>query len=424
MKDLFDIFGEELVDNIFEEKLESSTEQIIHVCFVLYSDIDVLSHERSFDGGDYTLKVQTHCNVYCNKFDELTDVEIIALRTFASKFDDEETVETTWGESNWYDKSGTIVSEKECYNLFLELNKETKRFKYVNDYMSLQNLPLVTRKENSAIERRMQNAFETDKFNKEIKRLKIELQSKIDSLNREYSTKIDIVEKTRIRKIYEFYRKEILDFDYVGNRYIEEIGKYIIELSLAYDDNDFLSLYLKKYSDEFLYIEDSLKKYLFNLLNKQFIRKVIDKAESLVPTDTFYTLIDSLTNICVGTFPNIYVLNDMLPHLIYYKINHSIKCHDIKLLNSFLNELSSSTKEQYNKVISLICDNYNITFTTSESYDFGLLCSIEKKNRQELSWESYEEEIKEILVWWSHLHNMTPAYKYKCPIPYIFNFPD
>lgn len=415
MNTLYDIFG---------EKLESSTEQIINLCFVLSSNIDVLSHERSFDGGDYTLKVQTHCNVYCNKFDELTDVEIIALRTFASNFEEEDTVETTWGESNWYDKSGTIVSEKECYNLFLELNKETKRFKYVNDYMSLQNLPLVTRKEKAASERQMQKDIEIYKYKKEIDQINSELQSKIDSLNRDYSNKIDIVEKARIRKLYEFYRKEILDFDYVGNRYIEEIGKYIIELSLAYDDNDFLSLYFKKYSDEFLYIEESFKKYLFNLLDIQFIRKVIDKAESLVPTDTFYTLIDNLTNICTGTFPNIYVLNDMLPHLIYYKINHSIKCHDIKLLNYFLNELSSSTKEQCNMVINLICDNYNLKITTSESYNFGLLCSIEKKNRQELSWESFEEEIKEILVWWSHLHNMKPVYKYKPPVPYIFNFPD
>ena len=43
MSDLYDIFGEELV---------STTEQMIKICFVLSSDIDVLSRERSFDGGD------------------------------------------------------------------------------------------------------------------------------------------------------------------------------------------------------------------------------------------------------------------------------------------------------------------------------------------------------------------------------------
>lgn len=103
MSDLYDIFGEELV---------STTEQMIKICFVLSSDIDVLSRERSFDGGDYTLEVNTQCRVYCNKCDEITDEEIIALRKFASNFEEVETVETTWGETNWYDKSGTIVSEK------------------------------------------------------------------------------------------------------------------------------------------------------------------------------------------------------------------------------------------------------------------------------------------------------------------------
>ena len=125
MSDLYDIFGEELV---------STTEQMIKICFVLSSDIDVLSRERSFDGGDYTLEVNTQCRVYCNKCDEITDEEIIALRKFASNFEEVETVETTWGETNWYDKSGTIVSEKKCSNLLLELNKISKRFIYVNTY--------------------------------------------------------------------------------------------------------------------------------------------------------------------------------------------------------------------------------------------------------------------------------------------------
>ena len=147
MSDLYDIFGEELV---------STTEQMIKICFVLSSDIDVLSRERSFDGGDYTLEVNTQCRVYCNKCDEITDEEIIALRKFAPNFEEVETVETTWGETNWYDKSGTIVSEKKCSNLLLELNKISKRFIYVNDYMSLQDLPLITRKEEATSERQIQ----------------------------------------------------------------------------------------------------------------------------------------------------------------------------------------------------------------------------------------------------------------------------
>ena len=411
MDDLYDIFGEELV---------RTTEQMIKVCFVLSSDIDVLSRERSFDGGDYTLNVNTQCRVYCNKCDEITDEEIIALRTFASNFEEEETVETTWGESNWYDKSGTIVSEKECSNLLLELNKKTKRFIYVKDYMSLQNLPLITRKEEATSERQIQKNIEIYKYKKEIDQINLELQSKIDSLNREYSTKIEIVEKARIRKIYEFYRKEILDFDNVGNRYIEEIGKYIIELALEYDDNDFLCFYFKRYSADLLCIEDNLKKYIVKLLDKKFIRKVIDKAESLVPSDTFYMIIDSLTSICTDVFPGIYIISETLPHLVFYKVNHAIKCHDINSLICFLNTLSSSHKEQLSKVVSFICDNYNLTFKTFESNDYSLICCIEKKYHQKPAWESYEDEFKEILVWWSSVHNMRPVYK--STISYVFNY--
>ena len=72
--------------------------------------------------------------------------------------------------------------------------------------MSLQNLPLITRKEKATSERQIQKNIEIYKYKKEIDQINLELQSKIDSLNREYSTKIEIVEKARIRKIYEFYR--------------------------------------------------------------------------------------------------------------------------------------------------------------------------------------------------------------------------
>ena len=220
--------------------------------------------------------------------------------------------------------------------------------------MSLQNLLLITRKEKATSERQIQKNIEIYKYKKEIDQINLELQSKIDSLNREYSTKIEIVEKARIRKIYEFYRKEILDFDYVGNRYIEEIGKYIIELALEYDDNDFLCFYFKRYSADLLCIEDNLKKYIVKLLDKKFIRKVIDKAESLVPSDTFYMIIDSLTSICTDVFPGIYIISETLPHLVFYKVNHAIKCHDINSLTCFLNTLSSFNLFNLVNIFSLL----------------------------------------------------------------------
>ena len=51
---------------------------------------------------------------------------------------------------------------------------------------------------------------------------------------------------------------------------------------------------------------------------------------------------------------------------------------------------------------------------------FSLICCIEKKYHQKPAWESYEDEFKEILVWWSSVHNMRPVYK--STISYVFNY--
>jgi len=396
---------------------------MIHICLVVKSNSEVLSHERSFDGGDYTLKVEQQCEVYLDNEQEVTDSDIIILRCFALQFYQSEIVDTTWTSLSWYDNT-RILLPHECHQLLAELNSDAKRYSIVDSFQSLCKNGLLTSSEIEFKKREAEKDKTLYSFSSEIKKLEKELEEEILAKKREFSEKSENIYCRRKNYLYNYYRNEILCHDYSGNTFIDDLDQYLIEIALENNDDDFLTFYLNKYYNRLFGDESEIshftKKIAKLLCQNLFIDSFLAKAETLVRRDIYLAIIDSLIGIISNFNPKYGYRNGFIVKLYYLKIDYSIKRHDIETLAVTLDDIFTrytNYKEFGSEndcppnplaIIRAIGDYYDFNFgrVIETWYSKGYTpISIDKTKRSRYVRTEYDNELKTIFRWWYKINN-------------------